>query len=205
MKAKFRVVSFVLFVLTMSAAVVLVAQEPVIPFQAKIQRIQQVFGADGTLESEQIYTEDYMRSSSGSAYRESSIVDSINGQIKDPVKIIENIEGGRTYLINEGNKTVAITSSPNMLRKGQFRPPADLPRKEYLGRSCVVLSNPQQGGEVWIDPELDYLLYYRQEMSVDGNRKVVRIRRVTELTINKEPDPKLFMLPSFNGYEIFEK
>jgi hypothetical protein len=178
------------------------ARDPRLPFHAKIERIQQLFGPDGSLENEQSITESYFRGSEGSTYTKGTVIDSTTGKIEHPVRIIENAGTDQVYVIDDGNRTVMIQRL--RFKSGGTRPNPELPRKEYLGRPCAVMLNPEQGGELWIDLELGYPLYHRREMKVDGGRKMIRISRVTELTVDAEPDPGLFDLPHLDEYSVID-
>jgi len=202
MKKGFAFTSCWLLVLAITLVIAL-AQTSIIPFHAKLQRIQQVFGPDGTLESEQIYAEDYTRNSQGSAYTDGKILDSLTGQMQNSAKVLESANDGRIYLIDEGKKTVLISSNPLSMKR--FRPPSGGEKKIYLGRTCRVLRNAQEAGELWIDAEIGYPLYERREIPQAGGRKMIRISWVIDLTVNQEPDYRLFRLPSLNGYEIIDR
>lgn len=201
MKKRIRLAGFCRFILAVLLGISL-AQAQFIPFHAKLERVQQIFGPDGNLEAEQIINDDYMRNSIGSSYTEGVVGNSLTGQMEKSVKVIENARDGRIYLIDEGKKTVVITLNP--IGKKQFQPPAGGKTKTYLGRTCTVLSNGQEPGEIWIDRELGYPVHERREVSLAGNKKMVRISRVTEIMVNQEPDEKLFMVPSFTGYKVID-
>lgn len=180
-------------------------QASVIPFHADIQRVQQVFGPDGTLESEQVYTESYWRSSEGSTYRESNTKNTLTGQMENSVKMIENARDKKIYLIDAGKKSVLITPD-RFDRKQPYKPPAGGDRKTYLGRTCIVLINAQgQPGDLWVDTELGYPLFERREIPQAGGKKTVRTSRVTSLTVGQEPDPRLFGPLSLDGYKIIDQ
>jgi len=198
MNKRLGLAGFGLSILTIFSTIAL-AQAPLIPFHAKIQRVQQTFGPNGSLEVEESYTDDYTRNSQGSAYTESEVINSITGQTTSSVKILEAAGDGRTYLIDEGKKTVVITPHPSQTK--QFQPDPSLQRKTCLDRTCAVYP-PQEGSEVWVDVELGYPMYERREILLTGGGKMVRVSRVTEITVNQEPYPKLFIVPSFSGYSV---
>ena len=95
---------FALSILAISLTTVL-AQAPLIPFHAKIQRIQQTFGPNGSLEVEESYTDDYTLNSRGSAYTESEVIDSITGQMTGSVKILESASDRRPYFLRKYLRT----------------------------------------------------------------------------------------------------
>jgi len=198
MNKRLGLVGFGLSILAISSTIGL-AQAPLIPFHAKIQRIQQTFGTNGSLEVEESITDDYALNSQGSAYTESEIIDSITGQMTGSLKILESARDGRTYLIDEVKKTVVI--APHQSQTKQFQPDPSLQRKTCLDRTCAVYP-PQEGSEVWVDVELGYPMYEHREILLAGGGKMVRVSRVTEITVNQEPDPKLFIVPSFSGYSV---
>jgi hypothetical protein len=187
------------FVAVLTASVA--GQQPTVPFHAKVIRIQEIFNQGGTFESEQTIQENYIRNSEGSTYQRFTGLAA--GQPQSTIKVITNMARGLVYSVNEGKLTIVI--HPILNRKSQQASySSKLEKRTYLGRTCHVVRSSNQNIELWRDVELGITLYSRREKTLIDGRKMIRTTRVTDLVIGEEPDPQLFLPPSFERYTVRE-
>ncbi len=67
------------------------------------------------------------------------------------------------------------------------------------------MKSNEQASEILRDEELGLFLYHHREYVRAAGQKVLRTDRVVELQIGTEPDPKIFMRPTIDGYTVIDR